>query len=43
MNGKFDQLVMYASRLLNSTFKNYIIIKRKALAMVDALQNSDII
>jgi len=34
---KFDQLVMYASRLLNLALKNYIIIKRKTLVMVDAL------
>jgi len=28
---------MYASRLLNSALKSYIIIKREALAVVDAL------
>jgi len=35
--GKFDQLVMYASRLLNSIESNYIIIERETLMMVYAL------
>jgi hypothetical protein len=35
--GKFDQLVMYASRLLNSIETNYTVTKREALAMVYAL------
>ncbi len=34
---KFDQLVMYVSKLLNSVEKNYIITKREALTMVYAL------
>ncbi len=34
---KFDQLVMYAFRLLNSTKTNYTTTKREALAMVCAL------
>ncbi len=32
--GKFDQPVMYASRLLNLDEKNYIIIERGALAIL---------
>jgi hypothetical protein len=35
--GKINQLAMYSSRLLNSNERNYIITKRKALAMVYAL------
>ncbi len=34
---KFDQSVMYASRLLNSFLKKYITTKREALVMVYAL------
>jgi hypothetical protein len=34
---EFDQLVMYAFRLLNSIKRNYSMIKREALAMVFAL------
>ncbi len=40
LTSKFDQLVMYASKLLNSVEKNYIIIKREALAMVYALHKN---
>jgi hypothetical protein len=35
--GKSDQLVVYASKLLNSVKHNYGTIERKALAMVFAL------
>jgi hypothetical protein len=34
---KIDQLVMYSSRLFNSTKKNYTTTQREALAMVYAL------
>ncbi len=34
---KFDQLVMYASKLLNSTQINYTTIEKEALAMVYVL------
>ncbi len=35
--GKFDQSVMYASKLLKSIKKNYITIEKEALAIVYAL------
>ncbi len=40
--GKFDKLVMYASRLLNLAERNYTITKKETLAMVYALHNLDI-
>jgi hypothetical protein len=36
--GKFDQSVMYVSKLLNSIERNYTTTEREALAMVYALQ-----
>jgi hypothetical protein len=35
--GKYDQFIVYASRLLNKAKQNYITTKRKALTMVYAL------
>jgi len=35
--GKYDHLIIYASRLLNKTKQKYITIEREALAMVYAL------
>ncbi len=34
--GKYDHLIIYASRLLNKTKQKYITIEREALAMVYA-------
>ncbi len=36
-NGKYGQLIVYASRLLNKVGHNYIITYRKVLAMVYVL------
>jgi hypothetical protein len=40
--GKFVQLVIYDSKLLNSTERNYTTTKREALAIVYAYTNSNI-
>jgi hypothetical protein len=41
--GKFDQLVTYASRLLNSIERNYITIEKEALLWFMPYTNVDII